>query len=86
MLLPNQSVQMAERNVGTPPRKKQKSMQRYRKEYSKEFPVFTTSSKDDTFAFCTVCCVHLSVAHGGRDDLKKTHKKRQAFGFNQATR
>ena len=62
---------MAERNVGTSPRKKQKSMQKYRKEYSKEFPVFTTSSKGDTFAFCTLCCVHLSVAHGGRDDLKK---------------
>ena len=54
-----------------PPKKKMKSAQKYKKEYSIEFPVFGPSTRSDSHAFCTVCSTHISVAHGGRDDLRK---------------
>ena len=35
----------------------------------KSFDCITKSNKSDEHAFCTMCSVDISVAHGGRQDI-----------------
>lgn len=59
---------------GTSEEKKKRTKtvpQKYKQEYSLQFPVVTRSGKSDCHFFCNVCRVHVSVAHGGLHDVKK---------------
>lgn len=64
---------MADNN--TPPKSKNvitkrvKYEQKYKSEYKSE--VISKSSAGDSYAFCTICRCDISIAHGGRDDIKK---------------
>ena len=52
-------------------KKKSQWNQRYRVEYTKEWPEIQASKLADTMVFCTTCSFDLSVAHGGRNDIKR---------------
>ena len=49
--------------------KVKKWKQQYKTEYTKSWDCITKSNKSDKHAFCTVCSVDISVAHGGRQDI-----------------
>ena len=49
--------------------KVKKWKQKYKTEYAKSFDCITKSNKSDEHAFCTLCSVDISVAHGGRQDI-----------------
>lgn len=51
--------------------KKQKVVQKYRGDYTNEWPCLLRSSKSVSHVFCVVCNRDFSVAHGGRDDCRK---------------
>ena len=62
----------------TPKRKKYSC--KYNKDWSSEFTWVSSSYKGPDFANCTVCLLHFSVIHGGKNDVKKhagtvSHKK-----------
>jgi len=50
-------------------KKSKKWIQKYKPEYSQAFNFVRKSSKSDEHAFCTVCSVDFSIAHGGRNDI-----------------
>ena len=56
-------------------------MQKYKQDYSSEWPVLKASSASITSAFSTLCRVDFSVAHGGRSDCQRhvSTKKHQDF-------
>lgn len=51
--------------------KKLKIVQKFRHEYTVEWPSIIQSSKSTEYAFCTVCSRDFSIAHGGRNDCRK---------------
>lgn len=51
--------------------KKPKIVQKFREEYTKEWPCLVRSSKSLSHIFCSICGRDFSVAHGGRDDCRK---------------
>lgn len=54
-----------------PQEKKRKAATKFNSSHSSMFPFMKPSQKGETFAFCAVCNVNISVASGGRDDIKK---------------
>ncbi|XP_033726452.1 uncharacterized protein LOC117316076 [Pecten maximus] len=74
----------------TSPKKKKKWTQTFRTEYSRSYPCITSSDKGNTFAFCSTCRVSVSIAHGGKDDIKKhvariKHKQADVKGTRPVT-
>ena len=51
--------------------KKPKYVQKFKTDYERDFPCVTSSSRGADFAFCTACRSHLSIGHGGRNDIKR---------------
>lgn len=51
--------------------KKPKVVQKYKQDYNSEWPVLKASSTSISSAFCTLCRVDFSVAHGGRNDCQR---------------
>lgn len=49
---------------------KKKYLQCFLKCCTAEFPCFVPSRKGEQFGFCTTCACDVSVAHGGKGDLK----------------
>lgn len=49
---------------------KKKYLQFFLKSYTSEFPCFVPSRKGEQFGFCTTCACDVSVAHGGKGDIK----------------
>ena len=45
--------------------------QKFKQEYTVEWPCITKSQKGIYHAFCTVCSRDISVEHGGRDDVRR---------------
>jgi hypothetical protein len=61
----------------SPKRKRIKYDQKFKFEYSAEFNVILKSTFGESYAFYTLCRTDISIAHGGRDDIRKhctTHK------------
>lgn len=61
-----------------PPTKKQRTSnvvttgkQRFRPEYTHEWPVLVRSKLSDFHVYCTVCKIDRDVSHGGRDDCRR---------------
>eukprot|EP00057_Strongylocentrotus_purpuratus_P026387 XP_011680861.1 PREDICTED: uncharacterized protein LOC105446133 [Strongylocentrotus purpuratus] len=52
-------------------KKTKKWSQKYKAEYSLQFPCIRKSDRGIHHAFCTICSVDISVEHGGRDDIRK---------------
>ena len=52
-------------------KKAKKWSQKYKTEYSLHYPCIRKSERGIFHAFCTICCVDISVEHGGRDDIRK---------------
>ena len=61
---------MSESGPSAPKIKKKAKGQRYRAEYSIEYPCLIKSTKESC-VFCTYCKQDVSVLHGGRDDCKR---------------
>ena len=57
----------------SPVKKKRKieHKQKFLNEYKQLFPCFSNSKRGDSFAWCSICAVDISVAHGGKGDLSK---------------
>ncbi|XP_071507007.1 uncharacterized protein [Diadema antillarum] len=51
--------------------KTKKWSQKYKTEYSLQYPCIRKSERGIHHAYCTVCSVDISVEHGGRDDIRK---------------
>lgn len=51
--------------------KKSTIVQKYRENYSSEWPCFSSSSISVSHVFCNICSCDFSVAHGGRDDCRR---------------
>lgn len=51
--------------------KKIRTGQKFRKEYTLEWPCLIKSSKSDQHVFCTVCSRDISINHAGRDDCRR---------------
>ena len=45
--------------------------QKFKEDYSVEWPCITRSSKGIYHAFCKICNDSISVEHGGRDDIRR---------------
>ena len=45
--------------------------QKFKEDYSDEWPCITRSSKGIYHAFCKICNDSISVEHGGRDDIRR---------------
>lgn len=56
--------------------KKPKYQCKYQKSWEEEFSVIKKSTKGDSFVLCTYCNEHFSIAHGGKNDVKR-HVERQ---------
>lgn len=54
-----------------PKPKRKKVLQRYRVEYTKEWPCIHKSTKSEHYVFCTVCACDFMIQHGGRDDCRR---------------
>jgi len=54
-----------------PVKKKRRTMQQFRTEYSAQYPIIRKSTIDCYHAFCTICSADVSVAHGGISDIQK---------------
>lgn len=52
-------------------KKKKISSQRYRKEYSDEWPCLTFTDVSPNFVHCKTCNCNFSIAHGGRNDCRR---------------
>jgi len=50
---------------------RQKLLQRYRPEYSMQYPVVHKLSVDDMHAYCCLCNMDFSVGHSGLLDVKR---------------
>ena len=50
---------------------KSKSTQKWRSDYSLTYPVLKQSTVSDSHAFCSVCNISFTVAHGGITDCKR---------------
>ena len=48
-----------------------KTKQKYRTEYTKEWPVLRRSKKSDYHVYCEPCKSEISVQYGGRDDCRR---------------
>ena len=69
--------------------KAKKYLQKYREEYSKEWPCIRKSKKGELFAFCVVCSCDISVKSGGRNDIFRhigSEKHREIAKVRSATR
>lgn len=51
--------------------KKTRVLQKYRPDYTKEFPCLKQSEKSVHHVFCTTCSRDFVVSHGGRDDCRR---------------
>lgn len=51
--------------------KKLKKTQKYRHEYTKEWPCLIASSLAPEYVFCTICSKDVTISHGGRDDCRR---------------
>jgi hypothetical protein len=58
-------------SVANSTKKKVKWLQKFKEEYTKEFPFIKASRIDVFHAFCTVCVSDISVSHGGKNDIVK---------------
>ncbi len=66
-----------------------KKIQKYRVEYSNEFPELTKSKISDLYIYCMACRKDFTISHGGRDDCRRhvdspTHKKNKEL-FNKTS-
>nr|XP_054759188.1 uncharacterized protein LOC129265200 [Lytechinus pictus] len=52
-------------------KKTKKWSQKYKTEYSLQYPCIRKSERGIYHAFCTICSVDIKVEHGGRDDILK---------------
>jgi cystathionine beta-lyase/cystathionine gamma-synthase len=52
-------------------KKCKKWKQKYKDEYGKVYSFITKSSKSDEHAFCSICSIDISMAHGGINDIKQ---------------
>ncbi len=61
------------KSIGVLPKAKRTKTvnQRFKKEYTEKYPVITASRIGERHAFCTVCRLDISVAHGGIHDCTK---------------
>ncbi len=61
------------KSIGVLPKAKRTKTvnQRFKKEYTEKYPVITASRIGESHAFCTVCRLDISVAHGGIHDCRK---------------
>ena len=53
------------------PPKKQKIMQKFREDYSKEWNFITKSKLSECHARCSICDTDIKIGSGGRADLEK---------------
>ena len=68
--------------------KAKKYSQKFRGEYSKDFPGILASSRGRDFAFCSMCNLHFKISHGGKNDVKRhmlceKHKANSASGSSE---
>jgi hypothetical protein len=66
-----------ERAAVTNPTKKRRYDSKYQEKWQQEYPWIRRSDRGVTFAFCSVCCIHISVSHGGKNDAEKHSKTSQ---------
>ena len=57
--------------MASPPRKRKRYNSKFQTEWIKEYDFLTKSDKGECYTFCTVCSIHFSVAHGGRNDVDR---------------
>ena len=55
----------------TPPQKKARYLCKFSVKVSHEYPYFQASILGDTFAFCTICKMDISIGNSGKGDIKK---------------
>ena len=60
--------------------------QKFIDEYTEKFPFVRKSLKGDTYAFCNVCRVDISVACGGSNDIKRHSEKKKHVEMVEASR
>lgn len=54
-----------------PAKKKPRVVQKFKSDYSIMWPFVKASRVSENHAFCSTCAVDFSIAHGGRDDVRK---------------
>lgn len=59
------------RKIGPLRGKKRKVATKFNSSHSESFPIMKPSRKGQTYGICAVCYVNISIARGGRDDIKK---------------
>ena len=57
--------------------KKPKYQCKYQKACEEEFSGIKKSTKGDSFVLCTYCNEHFSIAHGGKNDVKRRVERRK---------
>jgi hypothetical protein len=62
---------MASANESPERNRKRKYEQKFKSEYVDEFKCVERSKASETSAFCTLCRTDITIAHGGRDDIRK---------------
>ena len=58
----------------SPPRKRKRYNSKFQNEWLNLYDFISKSDKGDSHCFCTVCSIHISVAHGGQNDIDR-HKE-----------
>jgi len=53
------------------PVKKRKYFSKFQNSWTRDFQGIGKSSKGEAYAFCILCDTHISVAHGGKNDLSR---------------
>jgi len=64
--------------------KKRRYESKYQETWQQEYPWIKRSDRGATFAFCLVCCIHISVSHGGKNDASKHSKTAQHMEQSRA--
>jgi hypothetical protein len=63
--------EQTDQSTNQSPKKRVKWSQRYLASYALELPGIQVSTISKEHAFCSICSVDFSVAHGGRNDVSK---------------